>query len=368
MSNVLSSRRARWAVPASVLVIVGAAVGLAPIVAGASPTLPPKTAAELLAAVGSADSRPFSGTVVETARLGLPAMPETHGGSTSLQSLVAGSHTARLWFAGPDKARFALVGDLAETDVVRNGRDVWVWTSSTNTAQHATLPAGSHDATPAPTPPVSPQEAARRALAAVDPTTVVSVDGSAQVAGRPAYELVLQPRDARSLVGEVRIAVDSATSLPLRVEVFAAGANDPAFETGFTSVSFSRPHDSVFRFSPPPGAKVEQLTRPGGARDKTPSAASKRTGGGPTVIGKGWTAVAVMRGVDLSAASSNRELATLMRATTPVSGPFGTGKLLRTKLVSVLLLDDGRAFVGAVGPAVLEQAAASAPAGTGAGS
>lgn len=374
MSNVLSSRRARWAVPASVLVIVGAAIGLAPIVAGASPTLPPKTAAELLAAVGSAQNRPFSGTVVETARLGLPALPETHDGSTSLQSLVTGSHTARLWFAGPDKARFALVGDLAETDVVRNGRDVWVWTSSTNTAQHATLPAGSHDATPAPTPPVSPQEAARRALAAVDPTTVVSVDGSARVAGRPAYELVLQPRDARSLVGQVRIAVDSATSLPLRVEVFAAGASDPAFETGFTSVSFARPHDSVFTFSPPSGAKVEQLSHPARARDKASTTRSKRTGSGPTVIGKGWTAVAVLRGVDLTAVSgngqraTNRQLDALMRATTPVSGPFGTGKLLRTKLVSVLLLDDGRAFVGAVGPAVLEQVAASAPAGTGAGS
>ena len=43
---------------------------------------------------------------------------------------------------------------------------------------------------------------------------------------------------------------------------------------------------------------------------------------------------------------------------TPVSGAFGTGQVLRTKLVSVLLLDDGRLFVGAVTPAVLEQAAA----------
>jgi hypothetical protein len=43
---------------------------------------------------------------------------------------------------------------------------------------------------------------------------------------------------------------------------------------------------------------------------------------------------------------------------TPVSGAFGSGHLLRTKLVTVLLLDDGRAFVGAVSPAFLEQAAA----------
>jgi hypothetical protein len=43
---------------------------------------------------------------------------------------------------------------------------------------------------------------------------------------------------------------------------------------------------------------------------------------------------------------------------TPVSGAFGSGQLLRTALVSVLLLDDGRLLVGAVTPATLEQAAA----------
>jgi hypothetical protein len=52
-------------------------------------------------------------------------------------------------------------------------------------------------------------------------------------------------------------------------------------------------------------------------------------------------------------------LGALTRAMTPVSGSYGSGRVLRTKLVSVLLLDDGRAFVGAVRPEVLEQAAGS---------
>jgi hypothetical protein len=43
---------------------------------------------------------------------------------------------------------------------------------------------------------------------------------------------------------------------------------------------------------------------------------------------------------------------------TPVQGAFDSGQVLRTKLVSLLLLDDGRLFVGSVTPAVLEQAAA----------
>ena len=51
-------------------------------------------------------------------------------------------------------------------------------------------------------------------------------------------------------------------------------------------------------------------------------------------------------------------LGALTKAMTPVSGACGTGQLLKTKLVSVLLLDDGRLLVGAVTPALLEQAAA----------
>ena len=48
----------------------------------------------------------------------------------------------------------------------------------------------------------------------------------------------------------------------------------------------------------------------------------------------------------------------MLRGTTTVTGPFGSGRLLRTALVSVLVVGD-TAYVGAVDPAVLEQAAAA---------
>jgi outer membrane lipoprotein-sorting protein len=366
-SRLLATRRRAWAIPAAAAVVVAAVVTI-PQVAGAAPSLPPKTAAQLLAAVAKADAVPLSGTVVETARLGLPALPET-GQSIQPTSLLAGSHTARVWYDGADKSRIALVANLAETDLVRNGRDVWLWTSGANTAQHAQLPAHSGTTTPeATTPQVTPQEAAKQALAAIDPTTKVSVDGTASVAGRSAYELVLQPRDTRSLVGDVRIALDSETYVPLRVQVHAAGATGrPAFETAFTSVSFSKPSASVFTFTPPPGAKVSTLSP-----DSLSGAPSKPDGmanddAAPTVVGHGWTAVPALPGVDLTSTpkpTSDRHdeaapslVSTLSRAMTPVSGSWGSGQLLRTKLVTVLLTSDGRLLVGAVTPATLEQAA-----------
>ena len=104
---------------------------------------------------------------------------------------------------------------LDETNVIRDGDDVWVWTSRTNTAQHAVLPPHEGVAPVTPSVPVSPAEAAAALLAAIDPSTEVAVDGTAEVAGRAAYELVVTPRDDRSLIEDVRLAVDGATSMPL---------------------------------------------------------------------------------------------------------------------------------------------------------
>ncbi len=275
--NPLLTRRPRlaWALPVAVAAVVAVALTI-PKVASATPSLPPRSAAQLLVDVSRATGTPLSGTVVQTARLGLPALPQTGGTSITLTSLLSGSHTARVWYDGASKARVAVLGDLAETDLVRNGRDVWLWTSGANTVQHATLPAHRADGAGAgaAAESLTPQQAALRALAAIDPTTEVTVDGTVSLAGRPAYELVLRPRDTRSLVGDVRIAVDSATGVPLRVQVHAAGSTGgPAFETAFTSVSFGKPSAGVFRFSPPEGARVSELAGPGGNRKSAGSPA-----------------------------------------------------------------------------------------------
>ena len=214
---------------------------------------------------------------------------------------------------------------------------------------------------------VTPQQAAEQALAAVDPTTRVTVDGTAEVAGRPVYELVLAPRDERSLIGQVRLAVDSETSMPLRVQVYAVDATEPAFETGFTSVSFATPDDSVFAFtaSGRDGGGARTVCRTAEGASLHPDEAMREQ---PTIIGEGWTSVAVLRGVqpDGITAGSDPESGAgqaLLQALRPVSGPYGSGRVLTTDLVSALLLDDGRLLVGAVPPSILEEAALDPRAG-----
>jgi hypothetical protein len=172
----------------------------------------------------------------------------------------------------------------------------------------------------------------------------VTSDGTASVAGRSAYELVLAPRDTNSLIGQVRLAVDADKHVPLRVRVYARGASSPALEVGFTQISFGTPGAEQFRFSPPPGVKVTEQSTDGTKRKPD-------EGTRPTVLGTGWTSVISATGVKMPA--DNQVLNTFPR----VSGAWGSGRLITSSLASVLITDDGRLYAGAVRPERLYQAA-----------
>jgi hypothetical protein len=363
-------RNLRWAVPAAAAAAVAvAASGV--LTADADPPLPPKTAAALLVDLQHPVLTGLSGTVVQRSDLGLPLPPTPRNiGGETLASLFTGSHTLRVWNAGTTKQRLALLDPLGESDVVRNGRDLWLWSSGTHTATHYRLPSQAAEETEL-SPPVglTPQQAAEAALEAIDPSTAVSTDGTRSVAGRAAYELVLSPRDARSLIGQVRLAVDAQTHLPLRVQVYARNTGTgPAFEVGYTRISYAVPGDEQFRFSKPPGVPVTEgnlswpTGEPNGSGKPAPPG-HRDAHPGMRTVGTAWTTVAVIPDVQLSTGKSggqggvNAELAGLLDRLPRVSGTWGSGRLLTSKLVSALLTDDGRLVVGAVSPDLLYAAA-----------
>jgi outer membrane lipoprotein-sorting protein len=402
MTGTTRFRVFRWSAPA----LIAAAIGVAAsgvLTADADPPLPARTAAQLLVDLQTARIEGLSGTIVQDSKLGLPELPNIGNGtgSSSLTALLTGSHTLKVWTAGPEKQRLALLGTLGESDVVHNGRDVWVWASDTNSVTHIRLTGsgrlGDTDpASPVPTA-LTPQQAADLALKAIDPTTAVTTDGTASVAGRAAYELVLRPRDTRSLIGQVRLAVDAQTHLPLRVQVFSkTGGSKPAFGIGFTRISFNTPGDEQFQFVTPPGATVHESTlgsvdgaptvpksrqaEPGDSTGKpgtgepgtgTPGTGTPGSGtpaapthlaGAPRLIGTGWTTVAVFSDVQTPTASGSGrsgqdQLTALLGRLPRVSGAWGSGRLLTGTVFSALLTDDGRLLVGAVSPELLYQAA-----------
>ncbi|MEC5151735.1 DUF2092 domain-containing protein [Cryobacterium sp. GrIS_2_6] len=354
----------KW-LPAIVIPAVIAVGALAvPLTAGAAVDLPDKTPAQVLALVGTSTVDALSGTIAQTSELGLPELPTTgptasgNAGAASPLELLTGSHTGRVYLNGPDNIRLQVLDNLAERDLVRNGSDVWLYNSKDNSATHVTLPATDAADTDATTHGgmATPEQLAAKFLAAVDPSTTVSVGTDGSVAGRSVYDLVLTPKTAGTLVGTVSISVDSETGLPLAVEVTARGQEKPAFRIAFTELTLGAPDASLFTFSPPAGASVTEQALPDAASLGQKDAADQHAAAqaeakkflegvsvhSSGVDGTGWDAV-----VELPAGSVPAELSSsplLGELTTAVTG----GRVISTALVSVLLTDDGRVFAGAV--------------------
>jgi outer membrane lipoprotein-sorting protein len=304
---------------AAVLVVAGVLAGTM-LANAAGPPLPKRTPAQLLVAMHDArPPEAFSGVITESANLGFPSLPNIPGLQSSVlsgASFITGTHTIDVWYDGPRHARIALPVSFGETDLRVNGNQVWLWDSHGQTATHYILPAAPSGAqikrmkvarlkifkqvhprlvlprclaavrqrltdhpgdpagarraiakclkgmkigrqVPIAVRPLTPQQAADKFLAAIGPTTKVTVAGSTVVAGRSAYQLVIAPRTSQSLISQIVIAVDSKTYLPLQLQVFASGTSSPAFQIGFTSLTFGKPAASNFTFTPPAGAHVK---------------------------------------------------------------------------------------------------------------
>lgn len=352
---MISRRAMRWAVPVVVAIAVGGGLAISESMsASAAPTdLPARTPAQLVTALESAQVTPMSGTVVQNAKLGLPSLPSGLGGqgSSDLSSMLAGAHTLRVWTGGPDKVRLALLGTLGESDVVYSGSNAWIWSSNHNSATHYLLPSGKR---PEPvTPAMTPQQATAKLLASISPTTTVTVGSPVSVAGRAAYDLVIAPRQAGSLIGSIHIAIDARTHVPLRVQLYATGATAPAFAVGYTQVSFGPQSAREFQFTPPPGAKV--TTKTVGAPDVRRSHPQAPD---VTTVGTGWSTVLVLHGArPHQEGRGGGQLSTVLRDLPAVSGSWGSGHLLSSAVFTALLTDDGRVLIGAVPPRTLYAAA-----------
>jgi outer membrane lipoprotein-sorting protein len=365
----VAQRSRRWLVPVTAVAVVAGVGALGPVVADASPKLPGISAQDLLAKVQTAKVDGLSGTVRSDADLGLPAIPGAPAGSEQLTEMLSGQHTARVAFASPDKARVSVLDNQAERVWTTDGKSAWAYDSSQREAKKLTIPEHQNAKPEKAVPSYDPQAVAKQFLDAIDPTTKVEVSGTEKVAGRDAYKLRLVPKTDKTTVGSVTLAIDSKTWVPLDVTVMPRTGNDPALEVGFSSVSFDVPAASTFTFTPPKGVKVTDEKVPSQDRPKRvePKQVEPKTMPGtanadkPTVIGAGWESVAMIRGAQTGQLTGNGPLAQLLAKAPTVSGSWGTGKVLTSKMVSALITDDGRVFVGLVTSDTLQAAAAKAP-------
>ncbi|KQV24062.1 MULTISPECIES: hypothetical protein [unclassified Kitasatospora] len=364
-----SGRRttARVLVPVGVVALTAAGIGLVPAMAGDSgPSLPALTAEQVVAKALGSDVESLSGTVKVKADLGVSAqllggaLPGgaggRHGGDqggsqaapeSKLLELLGGEHTLQVAVDGPDRQRIGLIGGLTGYELVHNGSELWAWDSRSNDAVHLTGPAAAAAQQPKTPLPVTPQDAARRFLSLSAESTSVVVDGTAEVAGQKAYQLSVKPKQSGSTIAEVRIAVAADNGVPLAVLVRSTDGSK-VLDVHFSQVSFAKPSASTFAFTAPKGAKVtERRADQAPAAGRTVPEALGQNASGLDLVGQGWATV-------LTAKLPAGEGSSFAKA---LGKPVGGGTLLGTKVLNVLITDDGRVFAGAVTPQVLQSAA-----------
>lgn len=331
------------AVTGSALGVAGLAWLAMPASAGEAPSLPPISAEALVQSVMSTKTPALDGTVQVDNNLGLP-MPALPGGmSFTIDS-------AHVYNDGNGDSKLSIEQGANDTTVVHNGNTVWMYSSKDNSATKTTLPAN------APTPPEIPSDPAAGAtqlMARIQQSSTVSVDGTARVADRPAYELVLTPKPTEhTVLREVRVAIDAEKRVPLRLSVMTYGSNDPALQVAYSDIQFTSQPASEFQFTPPQGAKVTEKQAQVPSPDKKPAADML------TTVGDGWdTVVTGTFSPDQLAPKQGKQgnqnapadpQALLRQFGKPVSGPFGSGYVITTKVGSVLITGDGRFAAGAV--------------------
>lgn len=332
-----------------------------------------------------------------------------------LTQLLLGTHTLHVTADGPDRQKVSIIEPTAEYSLIHNGTEVWGYDSGSNEAYHATAPAdaksGAADQKARPDDfPATPQAAAQQILKAADGTASITVDGTARVAGHSAYQLLVTPQHAdQTTVGAIRIAVDSKTGVPLKFTLSPKGGGKAVVDIGFTKVGFGKPSASTFKFTPPKGTKVTEAAEQSDVVTKGQKGADVVTkgqkgadivtkgqkgadvvtkgqkgfdgvaglmgfdgvngtghGSGPTVIGKGWDSIAVIKsgsglpsGTEKNGKGDGAE-SLLNSFGKHVTGSFGSGTVFHTRLVNALLTDNGTLYVGAVTQSALTDAANAA--------
>ncbi|SDD00919.1 LolA family protein [Actinokineospora iranica] len=335
--------------------VVGLVLIASPAGAGeAPPALPDISAEALVQSVLDADAPAMAGAVELRNDLGLP-LPGLPQGKP-------GEDVARIYADGQGRARLSLDEGGSERTIVHDGSTTWIWNSATRSVQKLE---GGPDEERAERM-ADPATAARDFVALMQKDSTVTVDGTARVADRPAYQLVLTPKPTeRTLLREVRIAVDSETRLPLRLDVLANGQAEPALRVGFTEFATGAQDAGLFSFTPPAGAKVTEGER--GERPSKQERTDALEGLDLKHVGEGWDTVLTGK---LPADALTRQapengrgdrgpatgLDLLKQVGKEVSGPFGSGYVVTTKVGTALVTTDGRVALGAVPQQVLVDA------------
>jgi len=288
------------------------------------------------------------------------------GGSEASQltssPLISGA-SGRLWISKVGHVRLELQSEKGDTQIYDDGHTVSMYDASSNTlyrytpAAHeggtgegASADSGAHHEVPTVTK-------IEEAISHLSDHATVSSATPTDIAGQAAYTVRVTPKETGSLLGGAELSWDAVHGVPLRAAIYSSTSSSPAIELAATSISYGPVQASVFEFTPPTNAKVQEITLPG-----KPTDSSTQQGGGEhpkvTTQGHGLSTIAVLESKTKAGAKESSPALPEGLQTVKINGveatelPTELGTLLSFERSGVRYL-----LAGAVGPAALEAVA-----------
>jgi outer membrane lipoprotein-sorting protein len=358
------------------VLVIGISVTALAFALGRGPTPPPRPLADAIHdALAGAGSEPVQGIsaniqltdhLLEGANLTNGGDAVSGGGELLSSPLVTGG-AGRMWVAKDGRVRLELQSEKGDTQVLYDGHTVSIYDASSNTLYRYTIPpreggagaswdSGTSTAGPHEVPTVAKIEAAISHLDHVNVSGATPTD----VAGQAAYTVRVSPKETGSLIGAGELSWDAANGVPLRAAIYSSSSSSPALELAASSISYGPVAASVFEFTPPSNAKIEEIVLP--KQDGSSADSSTPNGDHPhvTTSGEGITSVAVIEskskeGADAKQTSSATEAGLQKVKINGIEAselPTELGTLLSFERSGVRYL-----VAGAVSPAAVEAVA-----------
>jgi outer membrane lipoprotein-sorting protein len=216
-------------------------------------------------------------------------------GELASSPLLTGG-SGRLWIAEDGRVRMELQAEKGDTEVLYDGKTVSVYDAANNTLYRYTVPAGTQAHTPSSHPEIPTVAKIEEAVSHLQQHAAVSGATPSSVAGQPTYTVRVSPKESGSLIAGAELSFDAAHGVPLRAAVYSTSSASPVIELAATEISYGRVEDSVFAFTPPPGAKIEEISSSGATGSKTPEAPGGSSKPKVTTHGSGVSAITVLEG------------------------------------------------------------------------
>jgi outer membrane lipoprotein-sorting protein len=220
-------------------------------------------------------------------------------GQLASSPLVSGA-SGRMWIAKDGRVRLELQAEKGDTQVLYDGHTVSAYDAASNTLYRYTPPAhegaSSTDGASGTSPDhheVPTVAKIEEAISHLDQATV-STATPTDIAGHAAYTVRVTPKESGSLIGGGELSWDAAHGVPLRAAIYSSTSSSPTLELAATSISYGPVDGSVFNFTPPPSAKVEEIVLPKKDAKSTDPATHSDNHPHVTTVGHGITGVAVL--------------------------------------------------------------------------